>query len=89
MDLDFSTTTWILIVAIPLFIGIGAFLFFRRRSPKIEPPIYFRCPGCKRKLKYASRQVGHKGMCSSCREQFVFPAPGAPGPGQSSRSFEQ
>jgi len=71
--MDFSTTTWILIVGIPVFIGIGAFLFSRRRGPKEEPALYFRCPGCKRRLKYFARQVGHKGMCANCKEQFIFP----------------
>ena len=42
---------------------------------KEEVVHHFRCPSCKRKLKYFARQVGHKGMCGSCREHFVFPTP--------------
>ncbi|HMC90103.1 MAG TPA: LPXTG cell wall anchor domain-containing protein [Gemmataceae bacterium] len=71
--MDFSTTTWILIIGIPLLVGIGVFLFLRNRQPREQELLYFRCPGCKRRLRYFPRQVGHKGMCSNCKEPFVFP----------------
>ena len=71
--MDFSTTTWILIIGVPLLLGVGVFLFLRSRAPKVQELLYFRCPGCKRRLKYFPRQVGHKGMCSNCKEQFIFP----------------
>jgi LPXTG-motif cell wall-anchored protein len=77
--MDFSTTTWILIIGVPLFLAIGVFLFLRNRAPKEEEIYYLRCPGCKRKLKYLKRQAGHKGACSNCKEQFVFPQPGTKG----------
>jgi len=77
--MDFSTTTWILIIGIPVAIGIGLFLFVRSRPAKEEEILYFRCPGCKRRLKYRPRQIGHKGMCSNCKDQFTFPAPSPAG----------
>jgi rRNA maturation endonuclease Nob1 len=70
-----DTTEWILIGAIPVLLGIGVFVFMRARKPKEEATFYFRCPGCRRKLRYQPRQIGHKGMCSFCKEQFTFPAP--------------
>ena len=71
---DITQTMWVVIIAIPLMAAAGVFLFVRYRKPKDEPVHYFRCPSCKRKLKYFARQVGHKGMCGSCKERFVFPA---------------
>jgi hypothetical protein len=44
------------------------------RKPRVEPPIYFRCPSCGRKLKCFPRQSGHRGMCLGCKAQLVFPA---------------
>jgi LPXTG-motif cell wall-anchored protein len=73
--MDFDVTTWILMIGIPAGLGVGAFLFVRSRKPKEEPVHYFRCPSCKRKLKYLARQAGHKGMCGTCKEKFVFPIP--------------
>jgi LPXTG-motif cell wall-anchored protein len=75
--MDFDVTTWILIVIIPASLGVGGFLLLRKRKPKEQPILYFRCPSCKRKLKYLARQAGHKGMCASCKEKFVFPLPQA------------
>lgn len=34
---------------------------------------HFRCPGCRRRLRYQSRQVGHKGECSNCGREITFP----------------
>lgn len=73
--MDFSTTTWVLLVGVPVMGVVGAFLFLRGRQPKEEIFQYMRCPGCKRKLKYHARQAGHKGACSNCKETFVFPIP--------------
>jgi hypothetical protein len=63
-------------IGIPILLG-AAVLFFvlRARKPAEEEAVYTRCPGCKRRLRYMPRQVGHKAMCSHCKEQFVFPAP--------------
>jgi hypothetical protein len=77
--MDFSTTTWILIIGIPLGVAIGAFLFWRSRPAREEGVLYLRCPGCKRRLRYRPRQIGHKGMCNNCKEQFTFPHPNPAG----------
>jgi len=77
--MDFSTTTWALIVGTPVLVGVALFLFMRSRRPKEVELLYFRCPGCKRRLKYHPRQIGHKGMCANCKEQFIFPIPAPAG----------
>jgi hypothetical protein len=77
--MDLSPTTWVIIVVVLAGIGLGVFLFLRNRGPKDEEVLYLRCPGCKRRLKYHPRQIGHKGMCSNCKEQFVFPSAAAAG----------
>jgi hypothetical protein len=46
----------------------------RSRGSRQEAVYYFRCPACKRKLRYHARQVGHRGQCSNCREPLTFPA---------------
>jgi hypothetical protein len=71
MGLD--TTTWIILLSI-LILLVGGVVFFLRGRRSAEPEFYyFRCPACKRKLRYLARQAGHKGMCNSCKGQFTFP----------------
>jgi hypothetical protein len=53
---------------------VGVVLFVRSRKPKEEAILHFRCPSCKRRLRYFARQAGHKGRCNSCKEALVFPA---------------
>jgi LPXTG-motif cell wall-anchored protein len=72
MDFD-DPMTWILLIGIPVLVGIGVFVFLRARKPKQEAIHYFRCPSCKRKLRYYARQAGHRGMCNSCKEPLTFP----------------
>jgi hypothetical protein len=76
MDYD-ADYTMIFAIGIPLFVmavGVGLFFFLRIQTEKKEEEYYhFRCPGCKHKLKYLARQVGHRGMCGNCKEQFTFP----------------
>jgi predicted SprT family Zn-dependent metalloprotease len=76
---DLSPTTWVVVVLVGLGAITGIFYVVRSRKPKEQTAYYFRCPSCKRRLKYYARQVGHKGMCGSCKEQLVFPAPAAIG----------
>ena len=41
---------------------------------KIDDPSHvFNCTGCKRKLRYRTSQVGHKGKCPQCGKALVFP----------------
>jgi hypothetical protein len=77
MDFDFDLMDILLWVVLPGFvIGAGVFLFVKLYKPKREEaPLYFRCPGCTRKIRYYKRQVGHRGMCSHCKTQWQFPQP--------------
>jgi hypothetical protein len=53
---------------------IGVVVFFARRKRTKEEPIYhFRCKSCKRRLRYMERQIGHKGQCSNCGKDLIFP----------------
>jgi hypothetical protein len=54
--------------------GLAYWLRRRGRQRDSNPHYYhFRCPGCKRRLRYQSRQVGHKGKCSHCGNPVIFP----------------
>jgi prepilin signal peptidase PulO-like enzyme (type II secretory pathway) len=65
----------LVILGMLAFLGVGAFaLWWARRAPT-EKAYYFRCPGCRHKLRGFVRQVGHKGQCQNCREVFTFPPP--------------
>jgi hypothetical protein len=55
-------------------LGVGAYLFVRSRGgPAEESYLHFRCPGCKRRLRYRAKQAGHKGQCSHCSVPITFP----------------
>jgi hypothetical protein len=67
-----STVVVIIVIAV-LAVGIGGWMFMRGRRPKEEPYYHFRCGKCKRRLRYQARQVGHKGKCSNCNADVMFP----------------
>ncbi len=67
-------TIWIILGIAVLLVAAGAFYFVRLRKSAGEAVYHFRCPGCKRRLRYHARQVGHRGMCAHCREPLTFPA---------------
>lgn len=67
-------TGWIILGVVVFLVAAGAFFFVRLRKSDAEAVYHFRCPGCKRKLRYHARQVGHRGMCSHCKESLTFPA---------------
>lgn len=69
MDL---TTIIITLLVIGMIAG-GAFWYLRSQPGKEEPSYYFKCPGCKQKLKYRARQAGHEGMCPRCSQRLTFP----------------
>jgi transcription initiation factor IIE alpha subunit len=52
---------------------VGGYLFVKSQPAKEEPFDHFRCPGCKHRLRYQSRQVGHRGKCSHCGHHLTFP----------------
>jgi hypothetical protein len=68
-----TTTLVIVIVAVVLVLAVGAILFLRSRTQPDEGFSHFRCPKCRRRLRYQSRQVGHKGKCSNCGGDVLFP----------------
>jgi len=54
-------------------VGVVVYLVVSSRKPKEDPFLHFRCPGCKRRLRYRERQVGHHGTCSHCGQSLTFP----------------
>jgi PHP family Zn ribbon phosphoesterase len=54
-------------------LAVGVYLYLRGRSPQEELYSHFRCPKCQRRLRYQTRQVGHKGKCSNCGNDVIFP----------------
>ena len=54
----------------------GGYLLVRRRGrlrADAATFLHFRCPGCKRRLRFMARQAGHRGQCSHCGHDIVFP----------------
>jgi hypothetical protein len=70
---DWDVLTWVVVLGTPLLLGAGVLLLVRVRKSKPEPFYHFRCPNCKSRLRYQPRQVGHWGICSSCKERFTYP----------------
>lgn len=68
-----ATVLVIVIVAVFLVAAVGVVLFLRSRSQPEEGFSHFRCPKCSRRLRYQTRQVGHKGKCSNCGGDVIFP----------------
>jgi hypothetical protein len=66
--------TLLISVGVLIAAAVGV-VYWRRNQPKEEEVHYFRCPRCGVKLRYYSRQIGHRGMCNSCKVQFNFPTP--------------
>ena len=61
--------------AVALAVAVWAYLRFR--IPREEPFHHFRCPKCRRRLRYRARQVGHAGQCSHCGSKLTFPPVGS------------
>ena len=75
---DFEFMDYLLWFGLPAFIaGAGAIVYIKIYKPKAkEDPIYFRCPGCTRKIRYFPRQVGHRGACvPTVAKLWTFPVP--------------
>ena len=66
-----------------IFIAVGVlavavaagYRFLRPKKVGEEPTFYFRCTGCRRKLRYRARQIGNPGKCPTCKQSLVFPRP--------------
>jgi hypothetical protein len=69
--------TMVLLAALGALVAAGgalAFWLMRRGGGEGAGEYHhFRCPGCQRRLRYHRRQVGHKGECSNCKRELVFP----------------
>jgi hypothetical protein len=71
--MEMDSTVVLVILGVVAGLVAGVFLVWRRR-PRVDDTFYhFRCPKCKRRLRYLSRQVGHKGKCSNCSGDVLFP----------------
>jgi hypothetical protein len=67
------TVVVIIIIGVVAALGVGVFFFIRGRNKVDEAYYHFRCPKCKRRLRYQTRQVGHQGQCSNCGNGVLFP----------------
>jgi hypothetical protein len=65
--------THLLILGAIAILGVGGYLLVRMQAPKEVRFDHFLCPGCKHRLRYEARQVGHKGKCSHCGHLLSFP----------------
>jgi transcription initiation factor IIE alpha subunit len=71
-----DTTIIVAVAAAVLLLAGAAFLVWRsraRRAAQDEAVHHFLCPGCGRRLRFRAKQVGHKGQCSHCGKDLVFP----------------
>jgi ribosomal protein L37AE/L43A len=65
---------WVVLGGLLLAAAVGAFLFVRSRAAPVEEDyLHFRCPSCKRRLRFRRQQSGHAGQCSHCGGKLVFP----------------
>lgn len=68
--------SWVLLVAV---VGMSVALAVHyalklRGRQRTETVHHLKCPHCRRRLRYRSRQAGRAGMCPRCRQKLVFPA---------------
>ena len=65
----------VVLIVVAILLGGAGYVFLRGRSKsaKGEDYYHFNCPGCRRKLRYRSRQAGHAGACPRCNKSFTFP----------------
>jgi len=71
-----TTTLVVTVGAVLALVGGGCYLLMRRRGQRREEEaafLHFRCPQCRRRLRFQARQTGHKGQCSHCGRDVTFP----------------
>jgi hypothetical protein len=66
-------TTAIVVAAILLLLAALAF-FGHRRSAKTAI-VYFRCEGCKQRLRYQAGKAGRGSICPRCYRRATLPQP--------------
>jgi transcription initiation factor IIE alpha subunit len=54
-------------------LAVVGYLWVRSRALEDESFYHFLCPGCRHRLRYQARQVGHRGKCSHCGKLLTFP----------------
>ena len=64
----------VLATALAAFAVGGDYRLMRRKGHLRAAAAYlhFRCPGCRRRLRFLARQAGHSGECSRCGHGLVF-----------------
>jgi DNA-directed RNA polymerase subunit RPC12/RpoP len=68
-----TPTTLALVAGAAAALAVGGYLLLRRRGGREEPYYHFRCPTCRRRLRFRARQAGHTGQCSHCGHGVTFP----------------
>ncbi len=72
-----ETTTLVLAAGTVLSLAGGGYYLLARwrglRRAREEAFLHFRCPQCRRRLRFQARQAGHKGQCSHCGRDVTFP----------------
>ncbi len=82
--------TWV-VAAIGLMVVaavVGGYVLRLRRSRQTVPAYnHFKCTGCKRRLRYLTRQAGHRGRCPTCKRELTFPGVRQPALGRPAPSW--
>lgn len=68
-----TTVVVLIVIGAVVLVGVVVVLLLRRRKTVDDSFYHFRCPKCRRRLRYQSRQVGRKGKCSNCAGEVIFP----------------
>ncbi len=66
-------TIVMVVLGVAAALAFGVFVYLRGRPKREEAYSHFRCPKCKRRLRYLARQVGRKAKCSNCGNDVIFP----------------
>jgi len=63
----------LLALVVVLALAVGVWALRRGRKTGEVALFHFRCADCGRRLRYREEQVGHRGQCSNCGRELVFP----------------
>jgi rRNA maturation endonuclease Nob1 len=66
---------WVVVAGVVIGLAVVAYVLVLRwrGGLTVEEYFHFRCPGCKRRLRFHARQSGHSGECSHCGGKVTFP----------------